>query len=117
MSTTQVAASAAPTTDVSTAVASRLPALQQESARLEALLAVARDERAGNAGAMLLADAFDDQVAGIDASLTDPDTDDARRERLWQARVDTLRQAAGFVGTQRMFAAQGQGDALLVSVD
>ena len=136
-SVTTVAASGAPTmSDVaasgasegngrsSTAGAPEVPTaepaigrLYTESAQLEAVLAVARDERAGSASAMLLADAFDAQVASIDSSLSDPALDDARRERLWEARVDTLRQAAGFIGTQRLLAAQGQGDALLVSVD
>ena len=91
--------------------------LQTESARLEALLAYARDERVGNASALLLADAFNDQVASIDAALADPTLDEARRESLWQARVDALQQAAGFVGTQRLLAAHGRSDALLVSVD
>jgi hypothetical protein len=36
---------------------------------------------------------------------------------LWQARVDALRQAAGFESTQRVLASQGDGGALLVSVD
>ena len=47
----------------------------------------------------------------------DPTLDEARRESLWQARVDALQQAAGFVGTQRLLAAHGRSDALLVSVD
>jgi hypothetical protein len=111
--TSQVAASAAPATRISTA----LPALQQESARLESLLAAARDERVGNAGALLLADALDTQVASIDASLADPAVGDAEREALWQARVDALQQAAGFAGTQRLMAAQGYEDTLMVSVD
>ena len=95
----------------------RLHDLQQESARLEALLAVARDERVGSASAVLLADAFEAQVAGIDAALTAADLSDEAREQLWQARVDALQQAAGFVGTQRLLAAQGQTDVLLVSID
>lgn len=95
----------------------RIARLQQESARLEALLAVARDERVGGAGAVVLADAFDAQVAGIDAALAEPGLDAAGRESLWQARVDALQQAAGFVSTQRLLATQGYSDALLVSVD
>lgn len=84
---------------------------------LESLLALARDERVGNASALLLAGAFDAQVAGIDAALAAPDLDPGARESLWQARVDALQQAAGFVGTQRLLAAQGRDDTLLVSVD
>ena len=91
--------------------------LYEESARLEALLALARDENVGNASAMLLADAFDDQVAGIDAALANPALDESARTSLWQARIDALQQAAGFVGTQRLLAAEGRTDAQLVSVD
>ena len=95
----------------------RIRDLQAESARLEALLAYARDERVGSASAVLLADAFDAQVAGIDAALVAPDLEASRREALWQARVEALQQAAGFVSTQRLLATQGQSEALLVSVD
>jgi hypothetical protein len=66
---------------------------------------------------LLLADALDTQVASIDASLADPAVGDAEREALWQARVDALQQAAGFAGTQRLMAAQGYEDTLMVSVD
>ncbi len=126
-----LAASAAPTREIPASsnqpsmarlsepqqASARLQELQQESARLEALLAVARDERVGSASAVLLADAFEAQVAGIDATLTAADLSDEAREQLWQARVDALQQAAGFVGTQRLLAAQGQTDVLLVSID
>lgn len=95
----------------------RLQLLQTESARLEALLAVARDDSFGSASALLLADAYDAQVAGIDAALSAPDLAPAEREHLWQARVDALQQAAGFEGTQRLLAAGGHDDALLVAVD
>jgi hypothetical protein len=95
----------------------RIAGLQEESARLEALLAFARDERVGSASAVLLADALDAQVANIDAALTAPGLAPDVRESLWQARVDALQQAAGFVSTQRLLATQGQADVLLVSVD
>lgn len=91
--------------------------LQRESAHLEALLALARDDSVGSAGAVLLADAFDGRLAGIDALLANPGLADEEREALWQARVDTLRQATGFTSTQRLLAAQGHGDAWLASVD
>jgi hypothetical protein len=95
----------------------RLDALYAESARLEALLALARDDRVASAGAALLASELDAQVAGIDARLAQPGLDATRRTALWQARVDALRQAAGFESTQRVLASQGDGGALLVSVD
>jgi hypothetical protein len=95
----------------------RLDDLYAESARLEALLALARDDRVSSAGAALLSADLDAQVAGNDAHLSQAGLDEAERTRLWQARVDALRQAAGFETTQRMLAAQGDGAALLVSVD
>lgn len=114
---TPFAASAAPATVEPGTAEPGMARLYSESAQLEALLAVARDERAGSGSSLLLADAFDSQVAGIDAALADPALDDTRREALWQARIDLLRQATGFAGTQRLLAAQGQADALLASVD
>jgi hypothetical protein len=97
--------------------AATLQPLYAESARLEALLSLARDDRVASASAAVVADALDAQVASIDATLADPTLDDARRLQLWRDRVDALRQAAGFEGTQRLLASQGHGDALLASVD
>lgn len=97
--------------------AATLQPLYAESARLEALLSLARDDRVASASAAIVADALDAQVANIDATLADPALDDARRLQLWGDRVDALRQAAGFEGTQRLLASQGQADALLASVD
>jgi hypothetical protein len=94
-----------------------LPELYSESAQLEALLAVARDDRVSSAGAALLSDELDAQVAAVDASLARPGLDGGERLRLWQARVDALRQAAGFESTQRLLASQGRSDVMLVSVD
>lgn len=94
-----------------------LDTLYAESARLETLLAAARDDRVASASAALLASALDAQVAGIDARLAQPGLDATQRSTLWQARVDALRQAAGFESTQRVLASQGDGGALLVSVD
>ncbi len=121
MGATQVAttkaAKRAPESLAPSPAPTRLESLQAESARLEALVAVARDDRTGSAGTVLLGDAFDAQVAGIDAALSDPAIDLAEREQLWQARVDALQQAAGFFGTQRLMAAHGSADTWLVSVD
>src|SRR3546814_3766793 len=91
--------------------------LYAESAQLEMLLAAVRDERVSSAGAALLSDELDAQVAAVDASLTQPGLDDHERLQLWQARVDALRQAAGFESTQRLLASQGRSDAMLASVD
>lgn len=107
----------APAAGAHAADGTQLDALYAESARLEALLALARDDRVASASATVLASALDAQVAGIDARLAQPGLDAAQRNALWQARVDALRQAAGFESTQRVLASQGDGGALLVSVD
>lgn len=112
----RIAASAAPTKPAPVEP-SPLYDLYAESAQLEALLNLARDDRVSSAGAALLADELDAQVAAIDASLAQPGLDDGERLRLWQARVDALRQAAGFESTQRLLASQGRSDVMLVSVD
>jgi hypothetical protein len=109
--------SKAPATDAREAEGAQFDALYAESARLEALLALARDDRVASASAALLGSALDAQVAGIDARLAQPGLDAPQRSALWQARVDALRQAAGFESTQRVLASQGDGGALLVSVD
>ena len=95
----------------------RLSGLYAESAQLETLLALARDDRVANAGALVVGEELDAQVAAIDASLTRTGLSDEERLRLWQARVDALRLAAGFESTQRLLASQGRGEMLLVSVD
>lgn len=97
---------------------SELDRLYTESAQLEALLALARDDRVASGTAAALGDAFDARVAGIDADLAQSDLDAARRTALWRERVDAMRQLASFESTQRLLAARGERyDALLVSVD
>lgn len=95
-----------------------LNSLYAESAQLEALLAMARDERVSSGTAAALASEFDAQVASIDATLIQPGVTPQQRTALWRDRVDALRQVAAFESTQRMLAAQGERyDAMLVSVD
>ena len=95
-----------------------LERLYAESAQLEALVALARDDRVATGAAATLTSAYDAQVASIDASLREPGVDPGQREALWQQRVDALRQLAGFESTQRALAAQGERyDAALVSID
>src|SRR5690606_34074021 len=96
-----IAASAAPT-----AGATRLQDLYAESARLEALLSVARDDRVASASAAMLSSELDARIAAIDATLARTDLADAERLQLWQERVVVLRQAAGFESTQRLLASQ-----------
>lgn len=109
--TTDSVAAAIPATDA-------VPSLQAQSARLEALVAIARDERVGNASSELLSAELDAGIAAVDASLSHDDLDDTRRQQLWQQRVELLQQLAGVESTARWLAAQGMSnETALVSVD
>jgi len=95
-----------------------LQALQAESARLEALLQLARDERVSSATAAVLAGELDARVASIDAALMQPSLSADQQRVLWQDRVDALRSVAGFEGTRRWLAANGgRYDGALVRID
>ena len=95
-----------------------LEPLYAESARLEALLALARDDRVSSATAVALGSDFEARVAGIDAALAQPALDAQRRLELWRDRVSALRAYASFESTQRALAASGERyDAMLVSID
>ena len=95
-----------------------LERLYAESAQLEALLSLARDDRVSSGSAAALASDFDAQVASIDAELVQPGITGDRRVQLWRERVDALRQVTAFESTQRLLAAQGERyDARLVSID
>ncbi len=109
--TTRVAAvEAPPTTD--------LEPLYAQSAQLESLLAMARDERVASGTSAALSEELDARVAGIDAALVQPGLDEAQRAELWSQRVDALQQLVGIETTNRLYAARGQHyDAALVSVD
>lgn len=92
--------------------------LQVQSAQLEVLVAMARDDRVGNAGNELLSAELDTGIAVVDAALSQADLSDDHKQELWQRRVDLLRQLAGVEATARWLAAQGaSSDTLLVSVD
>ena len=93
-------------------------ALQAESAPLEGLLAIARDDRVASASGAALAVEFDRRIGRIDASLVQPGLADADRAALWQARVSTMRELAGIETTQRWLVSSGERyDGALVSVD
>ena len=108
---TRIAASEAPTrTD--------LEPLYAQSAQLESLLALARDERVASGTSAALSDALDNRLATIDATLIQPGLSDAQRSELWNQRVDALQQLVGIETTNRLYAARGQRyDAALVSID
>lgn len=95
-----------------------LAALYTQSAQLESLLAMARDERVASGTAAALSDELDAKVAAIDAALIQPGLDAKRRAALWDLRVGTLQQLVGIETTQRLYAARGQNyDVALVSID
>ena len=95
-----------------------MESLYAESARLEALLALARDDRVSSATALALGSDFDARIAAIDAALMQPSLPAQRRLDLWRERVSALRAYASFESTQRALAANGERyDAMLVSID
>lgn len=97
---------------------SDLERLYDLSAQLETLLALARDPRVESGPAAALSSELDAALVAIDARLSLPDLPAEDRVSLWQARVDTLQQAASFEGHQRLLAAQGQRlDGMLVDID
>ena len=93
-------------------------ALYAQSAELEALLGLSRDERVSSGTAALISQALDEQLGRIDLALIQPGLARDERLRLWQRRVESLRAATGFEGNQRWLAAQGSRyDTALVLVD
>ena len=92
-----------------TAVASTsLQTLREESARLEALVALARDSNVASAPAVVLAADAEDRIRMLDAALSQPGVDDAGQLDLWSRRVAALRELAGLEGTNRWLAAKGE---------
>lgn len=101
-----------------TSPADPLEQLYFESAQLEALLAVARDDRVSSATAAVLAEAYEDRLAAIDAALARPGLDSETQVSLWQQRVEGLRSLTGFESNRRWLAAQGtRYDGAVVLVD
>lgn len=105
------------TTNLSSAEPSRLDALRQESARLEALVAYARDDRMTSATAALMSASLDDRIRLIDAALMQPDLADDARSSLWNQRVGALQELAALEGTQRWMAAHGTSMDAVARVD
>ena len=99
-------------------VAADLEPLYAQSAQLEGLLALARDDRVASGTSAALSDELDARVAGIDAALIQPGLSEGQRADLWNQRVDALQQLVGIEATNRLYAARGQRyDAALVSID
>ena len=111
VATATLAPSPAPTGD-------SLETLYAQSAQLEGLLTLARDENVATGAAIEVGVDLDLELARIDAQLRQPGLDATRQLALWQARVDTLRSAVSFESTRRWLAANGERyDGSLVQVD
>lgn len=107
-----------PDTEDASSDATRLEALYAQSAQLESLLALARDDRVSSGMASALSDGMTARLAGIDAALIQPGLDAQQRADLWGERVAALQQLVGIETTQRLYAARGQHyQAALVSID
>jgi hypothetical protein len=102
--------------DTAVLPADPLQDLKIHSAQLEALVALARDDRVSSGSRELLSAELDAGIATVDAALSQSDLTDARRLELWQQRVDLLQQLAGMEATSRWLAAQGATGTSLVSV-
>lgn len=89
--------------------------LYTEAAQLEALVALARDDRVASASGAVLTGELGARIGVIDALLAQPGLSSDERASLWRQRVATLRQLAGVESTERWLAAQGEtyGDALV----
>jgi hypothetical protein len=113
------AAGSLPVATTSTASATEsLSQLQAQSAQLEALVALARDDRVSSALSLALTSELDDRISLIDAALSQADLPVTQRTALWQQRVDALRELAGVESTERWLAARGEHlDGTLVTVD
>ena len=109
---------ATPADHLAATPADPLERMYAESAQLESLLALARDDRVSSATAALLADEFDGRLAAIDAALMQPGLSREEQLSLWQQRVEGLRTLTGFESNRRWLASQGvRYDAALVAVD
>ena len=92
-----------------------LPQLMQESARLEAMLAIAAGDGVASGASLLLREHMHQRIQYVDALLTDPDTDPAAQVPLWQERVVLLRRLAGIEGGEQLLAAHGTDSTLVVT--
>lgn len=95
-----------------------LDPLYAESAQLESLLQVARDDRVSSAAAAAMAGELDARIAAIDSALMRPGLSPERQLWLWRSRVEALRSLAGFESNRRWLAANGERyDGALARVD
>jgi hypothetical protein len=93
-----------------------LPALMDESARLERLLGAARDDGASSASAAAMSLILEDRLSALDAQLQSQAIAPARQLALWQQRIVLLREAASLEASRQYLAANGQNlDVALVA--
>lgn len=105
------------TGEAGVAATSRLADLRRESARLEALVAQARDEHMASAPVAVMSASLDDRIRLIDAALMQSGIDEMQRASLWSERVGALQELASLEGTQRWMAAHGASMDAVARVD
>src|SRR5690606_36532121 len=104
--------------EVAHAAEDPMEALLAESARLETLLAAARDDRFGSGAELALSGEIESRLATIDAALRQPGLSREQRHALWQERVAGLHTLAGIESSRRWLETQGaMYDTALVLVD
>lgn len=97
--------------------AAHLPALQQESARLERLIAAVDADPLQPGDALLLGLAFEEELTSIDAELSAAAPGSRPAALLWQQRVDVLSRYAELQSSRRLLASTGQSfETTLVAV-
>lgn len=84
-----------------------LEALMIESAQLENFITAVDDDEMASANAAALGLEFEVRLRRIDVALSTPTLDVDSRTRLWQQRVNLLREYAGVQGTSQWLAADG----------
>ncbi len=95
-----------------------LDQLYAESAQLESLLQVARDDRVSSAAAAAMSGELDARVAAIDSALMQPGLSPERQLLLWRSRIEALRSLTSFESNRRWLAANGERyDGAIARVD
>jgi len=118
-STPQLATAPSPTTPLTaTTPTDPLEQLYAESAQLEGMLAIARDDSVSSGAAAEVAAGLDTDLARLDAQLRTPGLTRERQLALWRERIEALRTIVAFESNRRWLAAHGEGyDGALVRVD
>lgn len=95
-----------------------LDQLYAESAQLESLLQVARDDRVSSGAAAAMSSELDARITAIDAALMQPGLSPERQLWLWRGRVEALRSLTSFESNRRWLAANGERyDGAIARVD